>query len=139
MPGDTKPQPHVPPETRGKHKTIAVVAAEWHLRALVRAAIESKRTRVMEAASLRDLRDVSGGSHLDLVILDAGVALGGQTASDVHAERYPTLADTPLLLLTDSTPPDDAPNAIAFQPDRTLHKHFSPFELLNVVYALAGY
>ena len=50
MPDSSSPQPHVPAETKGRHKTIAVVAGEWHLRALVRAAIENKRTSVVEPA-----------------------------------------------------------------------------------------
>ena len=139
MPDDAKPQPHVPPETRGRHKTVVVAAAEWHLRALVRAAIENKRTQVVEAATLAALSAVARSTPLDLVILDAGVVLDAQPVGEAHAARHTAWADTPLVLLTDPTVPDDAPALAAIQPDRTLHKHFSPFELLHIVYALTGY
>ncbi len=139
MSGNAAPQPHVPAETKGRHKTIAVAAPAWHLRALVRAAVENKRTRVVEASSLESLRAIAGDERLDLVILDAELARHGATAPSAQRTRGPALAGAPLLLLTDPSAPAAAPHVSALQPDRTLHKHFSPFELLNAVYALTGY
>lgn len=133
------PQPHVPAETKGRHKTIAVAAPAWHLRALVRAAVENKRTRVIEAASLKALRGIARDERLDLVIVDADLAVCDTTPLSAQLPCDSALAEAPLLLLTDRAAPDDASSASAFQPDRTLHKHFSPFELLNAVYALTGY
>ena len=137
MPDDATPQPHVPAETKGRQKTIAVVAQEWHLRMLVRAAVENKRTRIVEASTLQELRAVAQGERLDLVILDGDLAPGHTAAA--QSKRDSAFQDTPLLLLTDrdllETPLPDG----ALQPNRTLHKHFSPFELLNIVYALIGY
>ena len=139
MSGNATPQPHAPIETKGKRKTVAVVAAAWHLRALVRAAVENKRTRVVEASSLESLRAIAHAERLDLVILDADLARDGATPPSAQRTRDPALADAPLLLLTDPAAPDAAPHRSALQPDRTLYKHFSPFELLNAVYALTGY
>ena len=137
MSGNAAPQPHVPAETKGRHKTIAVAAPAWHLRALVRAAVENKRTRVVEADSLQALSAIARNEPLDLVILDSDLACHGATPSAAQPTRDPALAGAPLLLLTDPSAP--APHVSALQPDRTLHKHFSPFELLNAVYALTGY
>ncbi len=133
------PQPHVPAETRGRRKTIAVAAPAWHLRALVRAAVENKRTRVVEADSLQALSAIAGNERLDLVIVDGDLAAIESASPYAQTKIDPAIADVPLLLLTDRAAPGDSSSASALQPDRTLHKHFSPFELLNIVYALTGY
>lgn len=130
------PQPHVPPETRGKHKTIAIIAAEWHLRSLVRAALENKRTRVFEYNSLEGLEAATQGDHIDLVILDDDCALHETSG---RSQRAAMLANVPVILLTDDSPTEEDFSTSIVEPDRTLHKHFSPFELLNHVYALIGY
>ena len=139
MSATAAPQPHVPAETRGRRKTIAVAAPAWHLRALVRAAVENKRTRVIEASSLDALHGIARDESLDLVILDAEVAECETTPLAESREQESALANVPVLLLTDHTTPADSSFPDVLQPDRTLHKHFSPFELLNAVYALTGY
>lgn len=135
----TTPQPHVPPETRGKHKTIAVVAAEWHLRSLVRAALENKRTRVIEVTTLQGLDTAVRGEHIDLIILDDECVPREEAPNNGRHQRNSALTGIPVILLTDRELHDYDPSPYALQPDRTLHKHFSPFELLNIVYALIGY
>ncbi|MCY4438421.1 MAG: response regulator [Chloroflexi bacterium] len=139
MTDSVTPQPHVPVETKGKQKTIAVVTEVWHLRALVRAAVENKRTRVAEASNLQAISAIAHRERLDLVILDADLVCGDATAPYAQLKRDPALADVPLILLTDRTTPDDGSSTSVSHPDRTLHKHFSPFELLNLVYTLTGY
>ena len=132
-------QPHAPPETKGRHKTILVAAAAWHLRSLVRAAVENKRTKVVEATSLEDVRAIASRERIDLVILDAGLAHDDPALSYDHLKRDPSFIDVPLILLTDHTAPNETSLSGLIHPDRTLHKHFSPFELLNLVYTLTGY
>ncbi len=139
MPNDATPQPHVPAETKGRHKTIAVVAAEWHLRMLVRAAVENKRTSIVEASTLQELAAVAQDERLDLVILDGDLAPGGTAAPPAQSKLDAAFAGIPLLLLTDRAVSKLSLPDGALQPIRTLHKHFSPFELLNIVYALTGY
>ena len=131
-------QPHVPTERIGRHKTILAAAAAWHLRSLVRAAVENKRTKVVEASSLEELRAITG-EHIDLVILDAGLAHDDPMLSYDYLKRDPALIDVPFILLTDRAEPAATLPSGRYHPDRTLHKHFSPFELLNIVYALIGY
>ena len=139
MPDSSSPQPHVPAETKGRHKTIAVVAGEWHLRALVRAAVENKRTSVVEASSLQALSDIARSEQIDLAILDADLDCDDATAPYAHLKGDPRLATVPVILLTNRAAPEERSTARVRHPDRTLHKHFSPFELLNIVYTLTGY
>jgi DNA-binding response OmpR family regulator len=136
---DVSPQYHVPPETKGKSKTIAVVAAQWHLRTLIRAAIENKRTRVIDAMSVEELAELAQDEQCDLVILDADIAPHDGSDALTQCKQDPALATVPVLLLTNRAPAADLQPSATIQPDRTLHKHFSPFELLNIVYALIGY
>ena len=133
------PQPHVPPETKGRNKTVAIVAAAWHLRSLVRAAVENKRTSVVEASTLAELRTAANFESLDLVILDVDLDPIGAKTMYQKLKRDPALTHVPVILLTDPTGLDALPPEVLIHPDRTLHKHFSPFELLNLVYALTGY
>ena len=51
----------------------------------------------------------------------------------------PVFAAIPLIVLTDRTARDVTALTGASQQVRTLYKHFSPFELLNIVYTLTGY
>ncbi len=139
MPDDATPQPHVPAETKGRHRTIAVVAQAWHLRMLVRAAVENKRTRIVEASTLQELSAIAQGEQLALVILDGDLAPGHTEALPAQSKLDAAFADIPLLLLTDRTVLEATQTEGAVQPYRTLHKHFSPFELLNIVYTLTGY
>ncbi len=139
MTGSVTPQPHVPVETKGRRKTIAVVAEQWHLRALVRAAVENKRTRVAEASTLQAISAIAHRERLDLVILDADLVCDDAMAPYAQLKRDPALADVPMILLTDRTASEEWSTASVRHPDRTLHKHFSPFELLNIVYTLTGY
>lgn len=139
MTGSVTSQPHVPPETKGRTKTIAVAANAWHLRALVRAAVENKRTRVVEATSLEEMRTIARSEHIDLVILDADLGCDDAIAPNAQLKNDPALSTVPLILLTNRTASEDRSSASISHPDRTLHKHFSPFELLNIVYALIGY
>ena len=132
-------QPHVPPVTSGKHKTIAVVAAAWHLRSLVRAALANKRTSVVEASSLKELRAAALGESVDLVILDFDLTANESKTPYQELKRDPTFTHVPVILLTDPSALDPNPPGGLSPPDRTLHKHFSPFELLNLVYSLTGY
>lgn len=129
----------MPPETKGRHKTIVVAAPEWHLRAIVRAAVENKRTNVVEASSLEKLCTIARVERIDLVVLDAD--LPGDDAALAYAQlkRDPGLGSVPVILLTNSPAPEGKAPLDVHHPDRTLHKHFSPFELLNIVYALTGY
>lgn len=138
MTGSVTSQPHVPVETKGKRKTVAVVAEQWHLRSLVRAAVENKRTKVVEASSLEELRSIAV-EQIDLVILDAGLAQDDPALAYDHLKRNPAFRDVPFILLTDRAAPNEATLSGLIHPDRTLHKHFSPFELLNLVYTLTGY
>ena len=139
MPDSSSPQPHVPAETKGRHKTIAVVAGEWHLRALVRAAIENKRTSVVEALTLQDMSALAHDERLDLVILDADLAPDNTVPDYTSLFCDPVFAAIPLIVLTDRTARDVTALTGASQQVRTLYKHFSPFELLNIVYTLTGY
>jgi len=127
------------PETKGRSKTIAVVAAAWHLRALVRAALANKRTSVVEASSLEELRAAAQSESLDLVILDFGLSPNESETPYQELKRDPVFTHVPVILLTDPSARDSNPPESLSQPDRTLHKHFSPFELLNLVYNLTGY
>jgi len=129
----------VPPETKGRRKTIAVVAAAWHLRSLVRAAVENKRTSVVEASSLEELRAITPREEINLVILDADLFSNDSTLPYSRIKGESALADVPVILLTDRGAPDESSSLQVRHPDRTLHKHFSPFELLNLVYTLTGY
>lgn len=133
------PEPHVPPETRGKHKTIAVIAAAWHLRSLVRAALENKRTRILDVTTLQEFDTVARSERIDLIILDDECASDETASSNGRDQPSLAFADVPVVLLTDRAHKNHAPSPYALPPTRTLHKHFSPFELLNVVYALIGY
>ena len=139
MTDSVTPQPHVPVETKGKQKTIAVVAEQWHLRALVRAAVENKRTSVVEASSLEELRTIACGVRIDLVILDAETVCDDEELEAALLTWDGPLAEVPVILLTDQTAPEETSLPGSFPPFRTLHKHFSPFELLNFVYTLIGY
>ena len=139
MSDSSSPQPHVPVETKGRHKTIAVVAGEWHLRALVRAAVENKRTSVIEASSLQALSALAHDERLALVILDTDLDCDDVTAPYAHLKGDPGLSTVPVILLINRAAPKERSTAIVSHPDRTLHKHFSPFELLNIVYTLTGY
>lgn len=139
MTGSVTSQPHVPPETKGRTKTIAVVAAMWHLRSLVRAAVENKRTKVVEASCLEDLRVIACSERIDLVILDIEITGDETMLAYDSLKRDPALRDVPFILLTDRAAPNAAPLSGLIHPDRALHRHFSPFELLNLVYALTGY
>ena len=132
-------QPHVPTERRGRHKTIAVVTEVWHLRALVRAAVENKRTSVIEASSLEELRTIACGARIDLAILEVEAVCSGEELEPALLTWDGPLAEVPVILLTDQTAPDETSLPGSFPPFRTLHKHFSPFELLNLVYTLIGY
>ncbi len=133
------PQPHVPPETKGRRKTILVAAAAWHLRSLVRAAVENKRTSVVEASSLEELRAAARSDSLDLVILDVKLNSIDARTTYQNLKSDPALTHVPVILLTDPTGLDAILPEDLVHPDCTLHKHFSPFELLNLVYALTGY
>ncbi len=124
---------------RGRHKTIAVVADAWHLRSLVRAALENKRTRVIELPSLHELDAASRDRRVDLVILAEDSVPDESAPCNRRAQPLAVLADVPVILLTAGSPPDSNALPGFLQPDRTLHTHFSPFELLHVVYALIGY
>ena len=139
MTGSATSQPHVPVETKGKRKTVAVVAEQWHLRALVRAAVENKRTKVVEASSLEELRTIAYGERIDLVILDAETVCDEKALANHQLKRDPALADVPVILLADQAAPNETSSLNVHPPDRTLHKHFSPFELLNLVYEITGY
>ena len=139
MTGSVTSQPHVPVETKGKRKTFAVVAGQWHLRSLVRAAVENRRTRVIEASNLQALNTIALGERLDLVILDDDLSRDDPMMAYDHLKRGPAFRDVPFILLTDRAAPAAAPLSGLNHPDRALHKHFSPFELLNLVYALTGY
>ena len=139
MTGSVTSQPHVPVETKGKRKTVAVVAEQWHLRSLVRAAVENKRTKVVEASGLEDLRVIASSERIDLVILDIELTGDETMLAYDHLKRDPAFRDVPFILLTDRAAPNEAPLSCLIHPDRALHKHFSPFELLNLVYALTGY
>ena len=139
MTGSVTSQPHVPVETKGKRKTVAVVAEQWHLRSLVRAAVENKRTKVVEASCLEDLRVIASSERMDLVILDIEITGDETMLAYDHLKRDPAFRDVPFILLTDRAAPNEAPLFGLIHPDRALHKHFSPFELLNLVYALTGY
>lgn len=139
MTGSITSQPHVPPETKGRTKTIAVAAAAWHLRALVRAAVENKRTKVVEASCLEDLRVIASRERIGLVILDADLTCDGTAMSYECLKRDLTFTDVPFIVLTNRAAPDETPSSGLYHPDRALHKHFSPFELLNIVYTLTGY
>lgn len=132
-------QPHVLPETKGRSKTIAVVAAAWHLRSLVRAAVANKRTSVVEATSLEELRAIASGEVIDLVILDTELPREDAAMVYKRLKCDPALGDVPVILLADQAVAGEASYLEVQQPDRTLHKHFSPFELLNLVYTLTGY
>ncbi len=127
------------PETKGRSKTIAVVAAAWHLRSLVRAALANKRTSVVEASSLKELRAAAQGERLDLVILDFELTPNRPKTPYQELKRDTAFSHVPVILLTDPSAPDPNPPGGLSPPDRTLHKHFSPFELLNLVYSLTGY
>ena len=116
-----------------------MVADAWHLRSLVRAALENKRTRVIETTSPRDLYAAAQTRRFDLIILDGDSVPQESAPSNSQSRPIPALAGVPVILLTDSPPPDDTTFPGPLQPDRTLHRHFSPFELLNAVYALTGY
>ena len=129
----------MPPETKGRSKTIAVVAAAWHLRSLVRAAVENKRTSVVEAQSHEELRAIARSEGIDLLILDAGFSREDTAMVYEKLKCDPALGSVPVILLTDSAAPDETASFDVRHPDRTLHKHFSPFELLNLVYSLTGY
>lgn len=129
----------MPPETKGRSKTIAVVAAAWHLRALVRAAVANKRTHVAEATSLEELRAIARGEGIDLVILDAGLPREDAAMAYTQLKCDPAFSNVPVILLTDRTATNEPSSLDVRHPDRKLHKHFSPFELLNLVYSLTGY
>ena len=133
------PQLHVPPETKGRRKTILVAAAAWHLRSLVQAALANKRTRVMEASALADVRAAAKCESLDLVILDSDLDPIDTKTLYRMLKRDPALAHVPVILLTGPAGCDPMPPEDLFHPDCTLQRHFSPFELLNLVYTLTGY
>ena len=127
------------PETKGRSKTIAVVATAWYLRSLVRAALANKRTSVVEAESLEELCAIARGEVVDLVILDAGFGRKDTAMVYKKLKCNPALSNVPAIVLTDGVTPDGKSFLDVHHPDRTLHKHFSPFELLNLVYSLTGY
>lgn len=127
------------PETKGRSKTIAVVAAAWHLRSLVRAAVENKRTSVVEASSLNELRAAAQSENLDLVILDFELMPIESKTPYQQLKCDPAFTHVPVILLTDPSALDLNPPEGLSLPDRALHKYFSPFELLNLVYSLTGY
>lgn len=132
-------QPHVPRETKGRSKTIAVVAAAWHLRSLVRAALANKRTSVVEASSLEELRAIAPKERIDLVILDTDIARESTAMPYEELKRESAFTEVPVILLINGASPNETSPLDVHPSDRTLHRHFSPFELLNLVYALTGY
>lgn len=129
----------MPPETRGRSKTIAVVATAWHLRSLVRAAVENKRTSVLEASSLKELRAIGPKERIDLVILDTDIPREDTAKPYEELKRESAFTEVPVILLINGASPNETSPLDVHPPDRTLHKHFSPFELLNLVYSLTGY
>ena len=118
---------------------MVVVATAWHLRAIVRAAVENKRTNVVEASSLEKLRTIAHGERIDLVIFDTDLPGEDAALAYTQLKRDPALGSVPVILLTDSPAPEGTAPLNVHHPDRALHKHFSPFELLNLVYSVTGY
>lgn len=109
------------------------------MRSLVRAAVENKRTHVVEAESLEELCAIARGEGVDLVILDAGLPREDATMAYTQLKSNPAFGNVPVILLTDRAATNEPSSLDVRHPDRTLHKHFSPFELLNLVYTLTGY
>lgn len=88
---------------------------------------------------MEELRAAAEVATLDLVILDFDLTPNESGTPYQELKRDPAFSHVPVILLTDPSPLVPNPAESLSQPDRTLHKHFSPFELLNLVYGITGY
>ncbi len=118
--------------------TVLVCDDEDVLRALIRATLDESRFTVVEARDGDE--SLAHARHIrpDLILLD--MMMPGRTGLDVLSELRddPTLARTPVVMLTARTQVADRAAAESRGADRYLAKPFSPLELLSVIDDLLG-
>ncbi len=113
--------------------TVLVCDNEEPLRALVRAALDLGRYRIVEARDGDESLDLARSLRPDLIVLD--MMMPGRSGLEVLAElrREPDLAETPVIMLTARTQASDRDSVSALGADRFVAKPFSPLELASLV------
>jgi CheY-like chemotaxis protein len=114
-------------------KTVLVCDNEEPLRALVLAALDDGRYRLVEARDGDESLELARSERPDLVVLD--MMMPGRSGLQVLDElrREPDLRDTPVVMLTARAQATDRDTALGLGADRFVSKPFSPLELASVV------
>lgn len=118
-------------------KTVLVCDNEEPLRALVSAALDEDRYRVVEARDGEESLALARTERPDVIVLD--VMMPGRSGLEVlDAIRADAeLGETPVVVLTARAQASDRQAARQAGADRFLPKPFSPLELASVVDELA--
>jgi CheY-like chemotaxis protein len=114
-------------------RTVLVCDDEEPLRLLVRAALEGRGLRIVEARDGDEAVEAARRERPNLMILDLKMP-GSDGLEVLSALRGdPGLAATPVLVVTASAHPPNREAALAAGADRFLAKPFSPLELASIV------
>jgi CheY-like chemotaxis protein len=118
--------------------TILVCDNEEVLRALIRATFDQDRYTIVEARDGDESLERARSAEPDLVLLD--MIMPGRSGLEVLRELRsdPTLAQTPVIMLTARAQAADLEAAEAAGADRVLAKPFSPAQLAELVEELLG-
>ena len=113
--------------------TVLVCDNEEVLRTLVRASLGDRGYEIAEARDGDESLEIARRTKPDLIILD--MLMPGRSGLNVLAEvrRDPTLANTPVIVLTARAQASDREAALRAEADRFLAKPFSPRVLAAMV------